>query len=54
MKYHDELADLKSYFDGHLGDETFEEETLGSNCSLCLVLLFNGYIFIIYIYMYTI
>ena len=28
MKYHDELADLKSYFDGHISDETFEEQTL--------------------------
>ena len=28
MKYHDELADLKSYFDGHMGDEQFEDSML--------------------------
>lgn len=26
MKYHDELADLKSFFDGHLEDESFDEK----------------------------
>ena len=30
MKYHDNLADLKSYFDGHKGDDNFEQEILNS------------------------
>lgn len=29
MKYHDELADLKSYFDSHMSDNNFAEENLG-------------------------
>lgn len=28
MKYHDELADLKSYFDGHMDDDTMDQSTL--------------------------
>ena len=29
MSLHDELADCKSYFDGHLDDEQFDPENLG-------------------------
>lgn len=28
MQYHDELADLKSYFDGHMHDDRFDDQTL--------------------------
>ncbi len=34
MKYHDELADLKSFFDGHLEDESFDDKSLGSHLTL--------------------
>ena len=29
MKLHDELADLKSYFDGHRSDQSWEDKSFG-------------------------
>lgn len=29
MKLHDELADLKSFFDGHMSDDAFDDGSLG-------------------------
>ena len=29
MKLHDDLSDLKSFFDGHMSDDAFDDGSLG-------------------------